>query len=105
MRLPESVHFRVLYVLYNTTDLRKGLLKVDPKWLDIVEYVLRNAPLDEMRNFFEQYFCQHLSTDDALYNLYIERSTLYVWRDYFLWHVALLAAQEGLIQVWDRAQA
>ena len=34
-----------------------------------------------------------------LYRLCIERSTLYSWRDYFLWNVALRAAEAGLIHV------
>lgn len=98
MQLPRSVHNRVLYALTHTGDLRLGTLKADPRWLTCIEETLAAAPEDK-RAFFEQFFVQGLCPDDVLYNLYIERTTLYAWRDYFLWHTALRAAEKGLIQV------
>lgn len=98
MQLPRTLHHRVLYLLQNTESLRNGTLQADPRWLECVERVLREAPTDAMRSFFDQFFCQCLSCDDIQYNLFLERSTLYRWRDYFLWHVALEAAQAGLLR-------
>ena len=97
MRLPSAVHTKVLYILERFDSLRKGTLPVDPQWLTCVDRVLENVPDSEMRDFFEQFFVQGLSCDDVQFNLFIERSTMYAWRDYFLWHIALEAAAHDLL--------
>ncbi len=98
MRLPPNVHSRVLYILERTGDLRKGdALSLNPNWLQCINHVVDNVPDPEMRDFFEQFFVSGLTCDEVLYNLFIERSTLYAWRDYFLWHTALEAAAMGLL--------
>jgi hypothetical protein len=97
MRLPRNVHNRVQYILERTDSLRQGALRVDPGWLACIDQVLSEAPTDAMRDFYDQFFCKGVPCDDIQYNLFVERSTLYSWRDYFLWHVALLAAQHGLL--------
>lgn len=101
MRLPRALHNRILYLLQHTDALRDGSMHADPRWLTCVERVLRDAPSDAMRAFFDQFFCKGVSCDDIQYNLFIERSTLYSWRDYFLWHVALEAAQAGLLRATE----
>lgn len=98
MMLPRSVHTRVSYALMHTATLRKGGLQADARWLDCIEATLAAAP-PERREFFELFFAQGLEPDEVLYRLCIERSTLYSWRDYFLWNVALRAAEAGLIHV------
>lgn len=98
MQLPRSVHTRVHYALTHTAALRTGQLQADPRWLDCIEAALRAAP-PERRGFFDLYFVQRLELDEVLFRLCIERSTLYSWRDYFLWNVALRAAEKGLIHV------
>lgn len=100
MQLPRSVHNRVLFALTHTSALRSGTIPADPCWLTCIEQTLAAAPEDK-RQFFELFFVQGLSPDDVLFHLYIERTTLYVWRDYFLWHTALRAAEQGLIKVCE----
>lgn len=101
MRLPRSLHNRILYMLLRTKEIRSGKFPADPRWLNCIERTSQNVPREEMRAFFEQYFVQNLSCDEIQYNLYIERSTLFNWRDYFLWHAALEAAALGLITERD----
>ncbi len=98
MKLPNGIHNRVQYILERTDSLRAGCKSVDPRWLQCIDQVLRDAPTDAMRDFYDQFFCKGVPCDDIQYNLFVERSTLYSWRDYFLWHIALLAAQKGLLQ-------
>ena len=98
MRLPEAAHTKVLYILERTESLRKGTLPLDPKWLQCIDRVLANVPEPEMLDFFELFFVRGLTCDDVQFNLFIERSTMYSWRDYFLWHVALEAAANGLLK-------
>lgn len=97
MQLPRKYHNRVLYALERTKALRSGEIEADPRWLQCIDRVLAAVPVEEMRTFFDQFFVEGLSCDDIQNNLFIERSTLYSWRDYFLWHVALEAAGEGLL--------
>lgn len=97
MRLPGIMNGKVQYILERTDDIRKGAFRADKRWLDCIDKVLDAVPSDGMREFYEQYFCKGLSNDDIQYNLFIERSTLYSWRDYFLWHVALEATALGLV--------
>ncbi|MDY4518366.1 MAG: hypothetical protein SPE01_07055 [Candidatus Spyradocola sp.] len=98
MMLPRSVHNRVCYALMHTAALRRGSLQADARWLECIESTLAAAS-PERREFFELFFVQGLEPDEVLFRLYIERSTLYSWRDYFLWNVALRAAEAGLIHV------
>ena len=96
--LPRSVHNRVCYALMHTAALRRGSLQADARWLECIESTLAAAS-PERREFFELFFVQGLEPYEVLFRLYIERSTLYSWRDYFLWNVALRAAEAGLIHV------
>ena len=100
-RLPRSLHNRFLYSRRRTKEIRSGKFPADPRWLTCIERTSQNVPREEMRAFFEQYFVQNLSCDEIQYNLYIERSTLFNWRDYFLWYAALEAAALGLITERD----
>ena len=92
MQLPRKYHNRVLYALERTKALRSGEIDADPRWLQCIDRVLADVPDEGMRAFFDQFFQEGLSCDDIQANLFFERSTLYNWRDYFLWHVALEAA-------------
>ena len=67
--------------------------------------MLADVPDEGMRAFFDQFFQEGLSCDDIQANLFIERSTLYNWRDYFLWHVALEAALAGVLPQEGRCGA
>ncbi|MGN1249211.1 MAG: hypothetical protein ACI4XW_03960 [Candidatus Spyradocola sp.] len=100
MQLPRSVNNRVTYALRQTAALRAGAQPVDSRWLDCIEATLA-ASSPEKRAFYELFFTQGLSPDDVMYQLCIERSTLYSWRDHFLWNVALRAAEAGLIHVCE----
>ena len=97
MRLPKMDHARVLYTLMLTPEMRQSERARDRKWTRCIDKVLRGAPSDEMRAFFEAFFCEKRSCDDIQYSFFIERSTLYSWRNYFLWNVALEAARCGLL--------
>jgi hypothetical protein len=105
VRLPRDIHNRVQYILYRTDSLRAGALRVNPDWLTCIDQVLSEAPIDAMRGFYDQFFCKGLSCDDIQCNLFVERSTLYSWRDYFLWHVALQAARAGLLPLDKEREA
>ena len=100
MLLPRSVNNRVTHALRHTAVLRAGTLQADKRWLDCIEATLA-ASSPEKRAFYELFFTQGLSPDEVMYQLYIERSTLYSWRDHFLWNVALRAAEAGLIHVCE----
>ena len=100
MQLPRSVNNRVQYALSHTAQLRADTLPADRRWLACIEATLA-ASSPEKRAFYELFFTQGASPDDTMYNLCIERSTLYSWRDYFLWNVALRAAEVGLIHVCE----
>ena len=99
MQLPKKVRHQVIAAVERTDELRRGTAALDPRWLDCIGRVLAQTPRQDMRDFFEQYFVQSASYDDILFNLYIERSTLYNWRDYFLWNIALEAAEAGLLHL------
>lgn len=105
MQLPRKYHNRVLYALERTKALRSGEIDADPRWLECIDRVLADVPDEGMRAFFDQFFQEGLSCDDIQANLFIERSTLYNWRDYFLWHVALEAALAGVLPQEGRCGA
>ena len=98
MQLPRSVMLRVRYALDRTADLRTGRLQIDPRWLDCIEEAYTALP-DDKRAFFRDLFIRRLSNDEILYNHFIERTTLYAWRNEILTSVALRAAACGLIRV------
>ena len=98
MQLPRSVKRRVQYVLDRTADLRTGRLRADARWLTCIEETYAALP-DTKRAFFRDLFIRHLTNDEILYNHYIERTTLYSWRDEIYVAVAMRAFACGLMRV------
>ncbi len=99
MLLPKNVVDRIYLKLQNQDKLRQRGTPHDQRWLLAIESVYKKLN-PEMQRLFTLHFQEHRSGLDVMYELCIERSTFYAWREQILMQIAVAAVESGAMQIF-----
>ncbi len=99
MLLPKDIVDRIYMKLQNQDKLRERNTPHDKRWLLAFDSVYEKLN-PEMQRLYTLHFQQHMSGVDVMYELCIERSTFYVWREQILMQIAVAAVESGAIQIF-----
>lgn len=81
------------------TSCASGAPPHDQRWLLAIESVYKKLN-PEMQRLFTLHFQEHRSGLDVMYELCIERSTFYAWREQILMQIAVAAVESGAMQIF-----
>lgn len=99
MLLPNAVVDRLALKLADMQNLRQRDTPMDRRWLNAIEHVLSRLPKD-MERLIIAHYVEGKTGVEVMYELCIERTTFYSWRDQILSQLALSAVEAGLMQVY-----
>ncbi len=99
MLLPKAVVDRIYLKARSLDELRLRDTPQDRRWLLAFDSVYQRLNPD-MRRFFDLHFRASRPWTDVTYELCIERSTFYAWREQILMQLAVAAVESGATQIF-----
>ena len=99
MLLPKNVVDRIYLKAQALDELRRRDTPQDRRWVLAFTSVYNRLSPD-MQRFFDLHFRQRMSWTDVTYELCIERSTFYTWREQLLMQLAVAAVESGATQIF-----
>lgn len=71
------------------------------KWVECIHEALKLMPMEYKMLVKYRYFDKH-KTDDVADKIHISRALYFVWREYVILYIAMLATQKGLVQPFEQ---
>lgn len=101
MILPKQINNFLLFLLRHTNQKLEVAKGFDCRWSALIKATYDNLPHSDMQTFMLKYFIEQLSPDIIMYDLCIERSTLYSWRNSILANLYMRSLDAHVLKMWS----